>query len=56
MQNLHCVMCGVLTEAHDYADAIICDSCSLPTEESSERESEKDAVQSDRQDGKVQPS
>ena len=30
MQNLYCLICGELTEAHDYADAIICDKCPVP--------------------------
>lgn len=33
MQNLYCLICGELTEAHDYADAIICDKCPVPTSE-----------------------
>lgn len=37
MQMLHCVICGKPTEAHDYADAVICDTCPVPVvEESSE--------------------
>ena len=38
MQMLHCIICGTLTEAHDYADAIICDTCPVPVVESNSEE------------------
>lgn len=30
MKTLRCVVCGKVTEAHDYADAVICDTCTYP--------------------------
>ena len=36
MQMLHCIICGTPTEAHDYADAAICDACPIPIVEPKE--------------------